>query len=106
MCYGMISPNRLAEESNAADGRGTCASLRAVEPAVRSPSQAVCHGMGILQTETFEVDLRRAVGHIIAIPVGIKEQVRRVHDPNSAASRQRAGRDIQAGDKIVAGLEV
>src|SRR5688500_8246107 len=51
LCARMISPNRLTKKSDAANSRCTGATLRAIKPAVRSPSETICDGVRVLQSE-------------------------------------------------------
>src|SRR6185503_19291351 len=66
--HGMIAPDRLAEETNAAHSGSASAALRAVQPAVWSPGQAVRNGVGVFEAEAFEVYFGGAVRHVVAVP--------------------------------------
>src|SRR5262249_39431137 len=54
----MITPNRLTQEMDAFDRRGAGASLRAVNPSVRPPRQAVRDGVSVFQPKAGEMNLR------------------------------------------------
>ena len=57
--------------------------------------------MRVVHAETAEEDFRRAVGHIIAVAVGVKEQVRRLDHKDAAVSQGHARSEVQAGDEIL-----
>src|SRR6185436_9066664 len=103
----MIAPNQLAhrvEKRFLVDARpnhvaGDRAPLRSVKPAVWSPTKTVCDGVRVLETEASEMHFGIAVGNVIVIPVRIKEQVRRVHYPDTAAAAANRRANIQAFDK-------
>ena len=81
----VIAPDALLE-ADAADVGGDRASLGAVEPAIGAPLQGVGKGVGIVHAETAQQHLRVAIGHVVAVAVGIKEQVRRLDDENAAGA--------------------
>ena len=95
---GMITPDHAAFEIDSFRARrietgphhatGGRAALAAVNPAVRSPHQTVRDGMCVLQTEAREMHRGRSIRHVIAIAIGIEEQIRRVHDPDTIATGQ------------------
>ena len=67
-----------------------------VEPAVRSPAQAVREVVVVVlrDRETIEHHLRRAVRHIVAIGIRDEEQLRRAHQPDAAAPDLHAGQHL------------
>ncbi len=108
----MVPPDHAAFEMHARRIRGIetgtrdpargGAPLRAVEPAVRSPNQAVRDGVGVLEPEAGQPCFRRAVGDVVAVGVGIEEQVRGVHDPHAAVAAQGGVGHIEAvGEYLV-----
>ena len=92
----MISPHHAAFEVDAGrirrieagsdDAARGGAALAAVEPAVRSPHEAVGDGMRVLEPEAREAHLGRSVRHVVAVAVGVEEQIGRVHHPHAAAA--------------------
>src|SRR6202011_6053111 len=89
---GMISPDALADHARARfavdpgpdDRRGHGASVRSIEPAVRTPAQAVRDRMRIFEAETREMHHRVAIGNVASFLAAIEEQVRRIQDPYAA----------------------
>ena len=82
-------------ETRTRDVAGHGRALRRVEPAVGPPAQAVDDRVRVFQAEPLKVDLRVAVGHVVVVPVGIEEQVRRVEHPDASAAAQRRRGDVQ-----------
>ena len=70
-------------ETGTDDARGGRAPVHAVEPAIRTKDDPVAHRVGILETEAREMHHGRAVGNVVAIGVGVEQQVRRVHHPDA-----------------------
>ena len=84
-CLRVVPPDVLAHGKNlilvkTGSGHLGChrAALRRVEPAVRSPAQAVDHRVRVLQPKPSQVHNRIAVGNVIPVFVSIKKQVRRI----------------------------
>ena len=82
----MVAPDGLAKETDAFDGRGAGAAVRAVEPAVGAPGETIRAGVGVFDAEAGEMHLGVAVGAVGAIAVGIEEKIRRIQDPHAAAA--------------------
>ena len=97
---GMISPDALLE-LDAADLGGDGAPLQAIEPAVGPPGQRVGHRVGVFHAEAGEQDLGIAVGHVVAVAVGIEEQIRRLEDEHAAVAERQAARQVQPGDEVL-----
>ena len=101
----VIAPDVLALRihgvrlAGAADVSCHRAALRGVEPAVRSPAQAVHDRMRVFETEAFEMHHRISVRHVVVILVGIEQQVRRIQYPDSAAPFHARRRDVQPIDE-------
>src|SRR5262245_20286802 len=102
----MIAPDELAHrmygllvESGALDMARDGASLCRVEPAVRAPTEAVGDRVRVFQAKALEMHDRVAIGNIVVIGVGIKQEVRRIEDPHSAASPRAGCGDIEPLDK-------
>ena len=81
------------------DAAGDGAPLRAIEPAIRPPAEAVRDGVRVFKPEAGEADLRVAIGHVVVVAIGIEEQERRVHHPDSAAPALDRGGDAQPIDE-------
>ena len=103
----MIPPDQLAHRVDKrflVDARpnhvaGDRAPLRPVKPAVWSPTKTVRDRVRVFETEAGEMHFGIAVGDVIVVPVRIKEQVRRVHHPDAAATAANRRADIQAFEK-------
>src|SRR4051812_31376408 len=88
MLVRMIAPDRLAQERSGAPlfggnfyfhpGRAGRA-LRPVNPAIRAPDQGIGGRVRILQSESRQMNHRIAIGHVVAVGIRIKEQIRRIH---------------------------
>ena len=100
----MISPDTLLE-LDAPNLGGDGASLQTVEPAVRAPGQRVCHRVGVFHAEAGEKDLGIAIGPIVAVAVGVEEQVRRLEDEDTAVAEGQPAREIQAGHEIMSAID-
>ena len=81
----MIAPHallklnrRIVRFSGIANLRCHGAALATVEPAVGPPGQRVGDRVGILHAEASEQHIRIGIRHIVAIAVGIVEQIRRL----------------------------
>ena len=81
----VIAPNALLK-FNATNMRRDRAALHAVKPAIRSPCQRVRERMRIFHPETREQNFGIAIRHIVAVFVGIKEQVRGLHHEHAAVA--------------------
>ena len=92
----MIAPNRLAEKFDALNLSCACAAVRAVNPAVRSPAQAIRARVSVLQSKAGEMHRGVAIGNVVAILVRIKKQVRRHQHPCSTTTGDYAARHVQA----------
>src|SRR4029078_13541546 len=57
--------------------------------------------MGVLHADSRKHHLRASVGHVVAIAVGIKKQVRRLADVNSAIADGQRGGEIQSAAEIL-----
>ena len=96
----VIAPDALLE-LDAADVGGDGAPLAAVEPAVRAPGQRVGDRVGVLHAEAGEQHFRVAVGHVVAVAVGVEEQVGRLQDEDAAVAEREAGGEVQPGDEVL-----
>ena len=94
------SPDGLLE-LNAADVVARRAARNAVEPAVRAPGEVVGQGLGVFHAESGEQDLRLTVGHVVAVAVGIKEQVGDLEDVDAPVTERQAGAEIQPGHEVL-----
>ena len=92
----VVAPDALLELDAADVGRDRAA-LAAVEPAVRPPGQRVGDGVGVLHAEAGEQHLGVAVGHVVAVAVGVEEQVRRLQDEDAAVAEGQAAGEVQPG---------
>ena len=77
------------------------AALAAVEPAVRPPGQRVGHRVGVLHAEAGEQHLGVAVGHVVAVAVGVEEQVRGLEDEHAAVAERQPAGQVQPGDEVL-----
>ena len=75
------------------------APLRAVEPAVGSPAQAVGDGVSVLKAEAGEMHDGIAVGDVVVVRFGVEQEVGRVQHPHAAAAALDRGGDVQAVHK-------
>ena len=64
--------------------------LSAVEPAVRPPGEVVGERVRVLHAEAGEQHFGVAVGHVVAVAVGVEEQVRGLQDEDAAVAERRA----------------
>src|SRR5207247_7413456 len=93
MAQWMIAPNTLLK-LNPPDVRSDRAALAAVEPAVRPPGERIGHRVRILHPKSGKQHLRVGIGHIVAIAVRIKEQVRRLQNEDAAMTEGQSARQI------------
>lgn len=106
---GVVTPDHAAFEVDAGcvrwietrsrDTTGHGAALATVEPAVRPPREAIRDCVGVFESEASESHLGRTIRNVVAVPIRIKEQVGRVHHPDSAVALDRGGGEIQAVDE-------
>ena len=94
------SPDGLLE-LNAADVVARRAARNAVEPAVRAPGEVVGQGLRVFHAESGEQDLRLTVGHVVAVAVGIKEQVGDLEDVDAPVTERQTGAEIQPGHEVL-----
>src|SRR5262249_19306990 len=97
--HGMIAPDSLLE-FDPADATGRRAAVEPIEPAVGAPREMVGQRLGIFDPESVEQNLRVAVWGVIAVTIGIKEEVRDLDDVDSAIAEFDAGAQIQPAHKI------
>ena len=96
----MIAPDSLLKLQAANLGCGSAA-IQSVKPAIGSPGQMVRHRLGVLHAEAAQQHLRVAIGNIVAVLVGIKEQIGRLHHEHAAVAERDAGDKIQVADEIL-----
>ena len=77
-------------ELDPADGVARRAAGDAVEPAVRPPGEVIGQRLGVLHAEAGEQDLGVAVGHVVAVAVGVEQQVGRLEDVDAAVAERQA----------------
>src|SRR5690606_5033674 len=73
----------------------------AVEPAVGAPLEVAHDGVGVLDAEASEPNLGIGVGHVVAIGVGIEQEVGRIGHPDASVADGDGGGDVEAGDDIL-----
>src|SRR5207245_10025023 len=95
----MIAPDALLKFQAAKLRRGGAA-VQAVEPAVRAPGQVIRHGLGVFHAEAAQQHLGVAIGNIIAVPIGIKKQIGRLHYEYAAVAEGEARAEIGAADEV------
>src|SRR5262249_35987950 len=83
---------RLEHDTPYPGGHG--AALTAVEPAVRPPGERVGDGVGVLHAEAAQEDVRIIVGDIVAVTVGVEEEVGRLEDEDAAVAEGEAGSEV------------
>ena len=91
----MVAPDALLKADAANVGRHGAA-LRAIEPAVGAPLQRVDHRVRVFHAEAGEQHLGIAVGHVVAIAIGIEQQVRRLADIDAAVADRQGRGQVQA----------
>ncbi len=101
----MVTPEALLE-FEAANATGGGAAVHAVEPAVGAPSEMVRHRLGIFHAKASEQHFGIAIGDIVAIGVGIVEQVGRVEDIDTAVAKLETGGDVESIDEIFGAVSV
>src|SRR5690606_41379382 len=97
---GRIAPDGLAGEIDVRGGRrfyrgSGRTSLRAIEPSVRTPSQAVGHGMRILQPKSAQMHHGIAIGYSVAIGIRIRNEIRWIEYPYLSTTLYGAGGYIE-----------
>ena len=104
--FGVVTPNQLSHRadrrvvtSRTAHFATNRAALGGIEPSVGSPREAVDDRVRILETEAFEVHFGRAVGTVVAIAVGVEEEVGRIEHPDAATTDGERCGDVQAAEE-------
>src|SRR5688572_6518359 len=69
----VIAPDGLSQKFHSLYVRGSGAPLGAVQPAVRSPVQAVGHRVSVFQSETGEMHFWVSVRDVVPVTVRIKQ---------------------------------
>ena len=90
----LIGVRSASEAAGLADARVREDAVAAVEPAVRSPDEAVERLVRIVLAPAVEQDLGRAVGTVVAVAVGNEKKMRGRADPDAAEA------DFQAADQV------
>lgn len=72
----------------------------AVQPAVGAPFQGINHGVRVFHAKTLEQHLGLAVRHVVAVLIGIEQQVRRLTDVDAAVADSQGRSEVQAGDEV------
>src|SRR6185503_19065456 len=83
MCDGMITPNTLLK-FNAADFCRDRAALATIEPAIGSPGKRIGDRVGEFHGEPREQYFRIGIRHVVAVAVGIKQEVRDLQNENTS----------------------
>src|SRR5690606_8975150 len=83
-----------------ADTGGSGASLSAIQPSVRTPTEAVGHRMGILQAEAFQLHNRHSVGTPVFVLIRVGQQVRWIQHPDLPPARDHTGGYIEPRNHI------
>ena len=96
----VVAPDALLELDPADLGRDG-APLQAVEPAVRPPGQGVGHRVGVFHAEAGQEHLGIAVGPVVAVAVGVEQQVRNLENEDAAVAEGQAARQVQPGHEVV-----
>ncbi len=96
---GFLSPGR---RHVAGDG----APLSGIEPAIGAPAETVGDRMRVLDAEALQMHVRVAIGHVVAVRVGIEQQIRRIQHPHAAASERERRGEAQAIDERLVLVEL
>src|SRR5438105_2401443 len=96
----MITPDALLESDPADMGRDR-APLGTIEPAIRPPLQGVGKGVCVLHAKAAQEHFRVAVGNIIAVAIGVEEEVRRLGHEDTAVAERHTRRQVQPSDEIL-----
>ena len=65
------------------------------------PGQRVGHRVGVFHAEAGEQHLGIAVGHVVAVAVGIEQQIRHLQHEDAAVAEGQPAGQIQPGDEIL-----
>ncbi len=95
----MESPDGLLE-LDPADVVARRAPGDAVEPAVRAPGEVIDQRLGVLHAEAGEQDLGLAVGHVVAVAVGVEQEVGHLEDVDAAVAERQPRAEVQTGDEV------
>ncbi len=108
-CLRVVAPHHATFEVHAGRVRGIearsthatghGAALTAVEPSIGSPGEAIGDGVGVLESKAREAYLGWAVRDVVAVAVGVEEQVGRVHHPHAAVARHGSRGEVEAVDE-------
>ena len=107
LSFRMKPPDHLAEPFNHLTVRWVLhfprrrTAVGTIEPTIRAPSQAVHHGMSVLESESRQLHNRITVRDVVAVTVRIKEKVRRIRHPEPARTDGDRGGNIETGDDIL-----
>ncbi len=109
---GMVAPDaRVDRDALVARGAGLTDAgvgedaVAAVEPAVGAPGEAVERFVGVVLSPAVEQDLGRAVGAVVAVPVGDEIEFGRRADPDAAEADLEAADQVQVVGEDLAGIE-
>lgn len=97
----MVAPYTLLK-LNAADVGGHRASLAAVEPAIGAPREGVGDAVGVLHPKPAQEHLGISVGHVVAVVVGVEEEIRDIEDEHPAVAECQSRHQIKPVDEITA----
>ena len=94
----VVSPDPLLK-FGAANPCGDGASLCAIEPAVGPPGHRVHRGVGVLKAKAREQHFGLAVGPVVAVSIGVEQQIRGLADKDPPVTDSQAGGQVQAVDE-------
>jgi hypothetical protein len=97
--HGMVSPDSLLE-FDASNVGGNGAALATVQPSIGTPGQRVGYAVRVLHAETSQQNFWICVWNIVAIAIGIEQQVWHVQNENSAMPERQTGGQIQSVNEI------
>ena len=108
---GMIAPHHLSLPGDGLAGGGVFdlpgggGAVDSIEPAIGTPLQVVHHRMRVLDAETGQSHFRVRIGNVVAIGIGIEQQVGRIAHPDPAVTDGHRGGNVEPGDDILVGVE-
>ncbi len=96
----MIAPHALLK-LDAANVRRDRASLAAIQPAIGPPGQRVGHRVGVFHAKAREQHFGIAVGHVVAIAIGVEQQIGHLQHEHAAVAKRQSAGQVQTGDEIL-----
>jgi hypothetical protein len=89
----MITPNTLLK-FDAVDFRSDGAALTAIEPAIGSPGERIRDRVGVFHAESGEQYFGVGIGHVVAVAVGIKQEVGDLQNENATVTKSETTGEV------------